>query len=115
MGIFFLSFRCKVTIGRWLSSGSVKPEKKFSAGRPIISVTDKNGEIARLVSKYECGAVVGVGNSDELTQKIAALSANPERVADMGRRARMMLDAEFSRKRAFERWNALFESAAVIR
>jgi hypothetical protein len=38
------------------------------------------------------------------------LSASPQRVSEMGKRARAMLDQCFARKRALGRWHALLLS-----
>jgi glycosyltransferase involved in cell wall biosynthesis len=56
----------------------------------------------RLVETYHCGIVVEPGNSDELVKAISRLSNDAEGTAAMGRRARAMLESQFTRRRAFE-------------
>jgi glycosyltransferase involved in cell wall biosynthesis len=92
--------------------GLIVPSKFYgiaAAGRPTLAITAEDGEIARLVSDYECGLVVPLGAADKLADTIALLAADPQRVQAMGERARAMLDANFARERAFERWDTLFE------
>ena len=71
----------------------------------------RNGEIASLVRAYECGVVVEPGNSDELARAISDLSSNVITREIMGRRARAMLKANFTRQHAFENWNRVFNRA----
>src|SRR5262249_3660442 len=58
----------------WISlrpelEGLIVPSKVYgiaAAGRPIIAITAKNGEIANLVPEFDCGVVVEPANSDHL-------------------------------------------------
>jgi glycosyltransferase involved in cell wall biosynthesis len=101
----------------WISlkpelEGLIVPSKFYgiaAAGRPIIAITDKDGEIARLVEQHGCGLVTAPGQADELAETIARLSTQAERVAEMGSRARAMLEAHFTRRQAFRRWRAVLE------
>ena len=80
-----------------------------AAGRPIIAITAKNGEIAQIVESENCGVAIEPGNSDALADAISRLSTDPEMTAGMARRARAMLDAKFTRQRAFERWEDVLD------
>ena len=99
----------------WLSlkpalEGLIVPSKFYgiaAAGRPTIAVTAPDGEIAKLVQDHSCGLVIAPGRGDELAAAILRLSTNPESLATMGRNARAMLDAQFTRRQAFERWCAV--------
>ena len=57
-------------------NGARRQYDGVAIGRPIIAVTAKNGEIANLVTEYDCGVVVEPGNSDELARVITDLSSN---------------------------------------
>jgi colanic acid biosynthesis glycosyl transferase WcaI len=92
--------------------GLIVPSKFYgiaAVGRPIISITASDGEIARLVRKHECGLVVEPGDGPALARALTDLAADPPRVAQMGTRARAMLDRNFARARALARWRALLE------
>jgi colanic acid biosynthesis glycosyl transferase WcaI len=100
----------------WLSlrpelEGLIVPSKFYgiaAAGRPVIAVTDKDGEIARLVARDDCGVTVAPGDAVGLAAVIVALAGDPARVAAMGAAARTMLERDYGRADAFERWDRLF-------
>ena len=104
----------------WLSlrselEGLIVPSKFYgiaAAGRPVIAVTDSDGEIARLVTRDACGIVVAPGDSAGFAAAIAALAGDPERVATMGVAARTMLERDYGREDAFELWDRLFQGIA---
>ena len=78
-----------------------------TVSEPIIA--DKNGELARLIQQHGCGIVVAPGDADALVAALRRLSNAPETIAEMGRRARAMLDAHFTRQQALQRWSGLFD------
>jgi glycosyltransferase involved in cell wall biosynthesis len=110
-----LPYSLAVADAHWLSlnpklEGLIVPSKFYgiaAAGKPIIVIADKNGEIARLVQQHSCGIVVAPGDADALVSNLRLLSAAPETVSEMGRRARAMLDAHFTRQKALQRWSRL--------
>jgi glycosyltransferase involved in cell wall biosynthesis len=53
--------------------------------------------------------VIAPGDADALVGALRKLSAAPALVADMGRRARQMLDARFTRRQGFKRWHDLLD------
>ena len=86
---------------------SLRPEfeglivpSKFSgiaaAGRPTIFIGDHNGEIARWITRYDCGVVVSPGDAGALTCAILALVDNPARLHQLGANARRAFDAHFA-------------------
>jgi glycosyltransferase involved in cell wall biosynthesis len=96
--------------------GLIVPSKVYgiaAAGRPIVAVTAKDGEIARLVKAHECGVIVEPGNADEMAKAIVHLATNADARIRMGLRARAMLDAEFTRRHAFRRWRNLVNRLLV--
>jgi glycosyltransferase involved in cell wall biosynthesis len=95
--------------------GLIMPSKLYgiaAAGRPIIAVTAPDGEVARLVLRHDCGIVVEPGGGQRLADMLRRLRVNPDRLAGMGHRARAMLDARFTRRHAFARWQSLLEEIA---
>jgi glycosyltransferase involved in cell wall biosynthesis len=101
----------------WISlkpavEGMIVPSKFYgiaAAGRPIIAITARDGEIARLVLEYKCGVVIEPGQADELAKAIADLSTDAPSLAAMGARARAMLDAHFTRRQALDRWRDVLD------
>jgi colanic acid biosynthesis glycosyl transferase WcaI len=122
----FLSYqdrpRLKFSLGaadvHWLSlrpelESLIVPSKFYgiaAAGRPVVAVTAPGGEIAELVRQHGCGIVVAPGDGAALAAALRELAASPETVAAMGDRARVMLDAQFTRRQAFARWERLFDA-----
>jgi len=100
----------------WLSlrpelEGLIVPSKFYgiaAAGRPVIAISDPDGEIGRLVTREDCGVAIAPGDSAALATLIEALSRNPARVAAMGRAARTLVERNYGRTAAFERWDRLF-------
>ena len=102
----------------WISlkpelEGLIVPSKFYgiaAAGRPVIAITAPDGEIARLVRRHQCGIVVEPGASRTLADTLRRLSADPGALAEMGRRARAMLETHFTRRQAFASWDRLIDS-----
>jgi glycosyltransferase involved in cell wall biosynthesis len=99
----------------WLSlrpelEGLIVPSKFYgiaAAGRPVLSVTDPDGEIARLVRLHDCGMVVSPGNDEDLARAIMELAGNPSLCRQMGASARAMLLANYTRQASIARWSEL--------
>jgi glycosyltransferase involved in cell wall biosynthesis len=90
--------------------GLIVPSKLYgiaAVGRPIISITSSDGEIARLVRQHECGLVVEPGNGPALAEALIMLCKDSIRVTEIGNRARSMLDRHFTFRHAFGRWEKL--------
>jgi colanic acid biosynthesis glycosyl transferase WcaI len=105
----------------WLSlkpglEGLIVPSKFYgiaAAGRPTIAITATDGEIANLVRINNCGRVIEPGESEKLAATILELSGSPEQLATMGRNARAMLDAQFTRRAAFRRWCDVLDEVGI--
>jgi colanic acid biosynthesis glycosyl transferase WcaI len=85
-----------------------------AAGKPIIMIGDRNGEISRIVQQHGCGIVVVPGDVDSLIDALRLLSNEPDTVAEMGARARAMLSAHFTRQKALQRWCGLLNQLGVL-
>jgi colanic acid biosynthesis glycosyl transferase WcaI len=100
----------------WLSlrpemEGLIVPSKFYgiaAAGRPVIAITDLDGEIARIVQREACGVAIAPGDAAGLAATIEDLARDPVRVAAMGDAARAVIEREFGRTDAFARWDQLF-------
>ena len=112
-----LKFSLGVPDVHWISlkpelEGLIVPSKIYgiaAAGRPVIAICANDGEVARIVKQYQCGGVVEPGNVGALVDLILKLSTDAVLRAEMGRRARAMLEAHFSRREALARWRQLLE------
>lgn len=99
----------------WLSlnpklEGLIVPSKFYTiaaAGKPMAMIGDPTGEIGRLISEHRCGITIAPGNAAKLADTLRRWSEQPNSIAEMGGRARQMLDARFTRRRAFDQWHRL--------
>jgi len=110
-----LSYSLSAADVHWMSlrpefEGLVVPSKVYgiaAAGRPIIAIGAKDGEIAALIRKYRCGFVIEPGDVAALTARLVALMASPPSCAAMGTNARAMLTSQFTQTHAIDRWERL--------
>jgi len=80
-----------------------------AAGSPIVFSGDRNGEVAALVQKYACGIVVTPGDADTLVSALQTWADAPASTAEMGQRARAMLESQFQRQQSLARWRDLLD------
>lgn len=95
--------------------GLVYPSKLvgiLAAGKPVVFVGAKDGEIGSMLTKEGCGIAVQSGDKEGLAAAIAQLRAIPDSRADMGRRARALYERQFARVPALAAWTALLASVA---
>jgi colanic acid biosynthesis glycosyl transferase WcaI len=110
-----LAYSLGVPDVHWLSlnpklEGMIVPSKFYgiaAAGKPIIVIGHKEGELARLVQEHRCGLVFKLGDATGLAAVLLQLEREPSTAMEMGTKARQMLDAHFTRKQAFARWSEL--------
>ena len=107
----------------WISlkpelEGLIVPSKFYgiaAAGRAMIVIAGKNGELARLVQEHGCGVAIEPGDVGALVGALLRLSSESGTIREMGIRARKMLDAHFTRQKAFERWCSLLDQLEHFR
>ena len=110
-----LQFSLSVPDIHWVSlkpelEGLIVPSKIYgiaAAGRPILAICAKHGEISSLVEQHQCGVVNEPGAVDALVAAIFRLSKDAQLCSNMGRQARAMLDSKFTRHQALQRWQNL--------
>lgn len=96
----------------WISlkpelEGLIVPSKVYgilAAGRPVLAVTDADGEIARLVERHGCGAQVAIGDHRGFAQYVRDLAADPARADQLGQAARRAATQSFARATALASW-----------
>jgi colanic acid biosynthesis glycosyl transferase WcaI len=92
--------------------GVVVPSKLYStlaAGRPILVVAPPESDAARIVVESGCGLAADPDDPAAVAAAIRALRAQPERLAEMERRARETA-AKYARVKELERFTAIIES-----
>jgi colanic acid biosynthesis glycosyl transferase WcaI len=93
--------------------GLIVPSKFYgiaASGRPTLFVGAGDGEVARLINQFGCGATIASGDGRDLARTLAMLANDPERCRTMGEQARAMCEATFGKKQAIATWSTLLES-----
>jgi colanic acid biosynthesis glycosyl transferase WcaI len=110
-----LAYSLSVPDVHWISlrpelEGLIVPSKAYgvlAAGRPLITVSAKDGEIAALVERHKCGLVIEPGNARALAQSVLTLASDHEFRRHLGRNAREAQERYFTRHHALRCWSAL--------
>ena len=106
-----------VSDAHWVSlnpklEGLIVPSKFYgiaAVGRPVVMIGDPDGELGRIIAAHRCGFVIKPGDAGALVAILRQLANEPETVAQMGARARYLLEARFSRAQTLERWRQLLD------
>lgn len=72
--------------------------KQMAAARPIIAITNPGNELSRLVMDAQCGLTVPPGDSQSLANVLRQAVDQRDAFAQMGRRGRIYLERNCSRK-----------------
>jgi glycosyltransferase involved in cell wall biosynthesis len=95
--------------------GLMVPSKFYAvaaAGRPIIFIGARDGELAPLIDEGGCGYQVSPGDGDGLAARIETLAADPALAESQGAAARRLFEERFDRKRASDAWRRVLRDAA---
>lgn len=92
---------CDVAIVSFLPgmAGISVPSRMYNimaAGKPIIAVTDVDSELAQVVNEEEIGWVIPPHQPEKIVEAIQEARAHPERLSEMGRRAREAVEKKYS-------------------
>ncbi|MEO1028840.1 MAG: glycosyltransferase, partial [Pseudomonadota bacterium] len=96
--------------------GLILPSKLYgiaAAGRPMIMVGDENGDIGRILTKWEFGVTVPIGNSEGFANAILELDRDAERYARYAANARRFIDDEAGRARIIENWAEMLDEVSA--
>lgn len=92
----------------------IVPSKAYgvlAAGRPMIFMGLATGEIGSMVVKAGCGVVVPENDGESLASSIRHLGSNAPECEAMGRRARLLLEADFSQAASLAAWETIVKNA----
>ena len=73
-------------------------------------IGDQQGEIGRLVRQHRCGVAITPGDAVTLADTLRRWSEEPQTIAEMGARARQMLEEKFTKALGIARWSQLSTS-----
>lgn len=81
----------------------------FGCGLPVIA--SRIGALADLVNEGVTGLLFEPGNSHDLAKKMSWAQQHPEQMAEMGRNARALYEAEFTAERNHQQLVAIYQDA----
>lgn len=90
--------------------GLIVPSKFYgvaAAGRPTIFLGDADGEVARMVARYDCGVTVDPADPAALAAAIKRYQQDPAMLSRHGKNARQMAVEHFDLKASVAKWRAL--------
>ncbi len=88
--------------GMW---GTAMPSRTYNimaAGKPILALTERTSELARVIEEEGIGLYVEPGDPEGLLAALIQLSSDREGLTEMGRRARAAALSKYSRGAACE-------------
>jgi len=106
----------------WMSllpalEGLIVPSKLYgilAAGRPVIFIGDRDGEVARLIGPAQAGVAVGIGDAPGLQRRIVELKSDHGRRESMGRNGYRLYRSQFTPQRALARWSDILGPAPGV-
>ena len=90
--------------------GFIVPSKLYAiaaAGRPLIFIGDRSGEVARILNEVGCGTPSSPMASAALQHRIPQYARSPELCRTMGLRARAAFERQWDKDIAVSRWEQL--------
>ena len=87
--------------------GFIVPSKFYgiaAAGKPTLYIGDKDGEIPRILHRYDCGVAVSEQDSNELAEQIKQLAMHPKRCQQLGNNARQIFERLYHKPVALKLW-----------
>lgn len=92
--------------------GLMVPSKLYgvlAVGRGVLFVGARDGEVASIVARNECGFTFAPGDSAGLARAIRDLAENRGQVEQLGRRAREAYERDYARDGALQSWERILE------
>lgn len=81
----------------------------MAAGKPIIALGDENSELALIIREKKVGWIVPPGEVSAFVNAVLEAESNPERLAAMGKRARLLVEKEYSEEHVIGLYKSLFD------
>jgi colanic acid biosynthesis glycosyl transferase WcaI len=91
-------------------TGVAVPSRMYNilaAGKPLLAIVGEDSEAACVVREEQVGWVAPPGQPDRIVQAILAAQAHPQRLSEMGARARSAAETKYSLDRVLEGYLAL--------
>ena len=96
--------------------GLIVPSKFYgilAAGRPVIFIGDRDGELARIILAAQCGSVLNCGDSEALIEAIYRFKEMPDVLHRTSHSARQLFEREYTVEHATRKWRALLQNEVM--
>ncbi len=93
--------------------GTLLPSKFYgiaAAGKAALFVGNKNGEIGEMIKTAKCGLSFDIGEGQALADSILSLSQSPDRCAQYGQNARVLLEKKYTKGLSLQKWETLLQN-----
>jgi glycosyltransferase involved in cell wall biosynthesis len=98
-------------------SGAAVPSRVYNimaAGKPVISLTSSNSEVALIVREEEIGWVVPSADPVDLVKAILDAAADPRRLRTMGLKAHKAAVEKYTREKIIQNYRDLFKEMQAV-
>ena len=85
----------------------------MACGRPVLALCSADSDLAREVTEAACGLVVDPQDAANAAGEVIALLTDRERLAEMGRRGRAHVEANYARGVVADRYRALIDEVST--
>lgn len=85
----------------------------MAAGKPILAVTERMSELGLVVEEERIGWVVPPGDVMGLVETILEARADPRLIADMGRRARVLVETKYAVEQVIDQYRQLLDGVVA--
>jgi glycosyltransferase involved in cell wall biosynthesis len=97
-------------------TGSVVPSKVYGimgVGRPYLAIAEPENEPVVLAKKYDIGLYANPGDVKEIESILRWAIDHKDRLEDMGKKAREIVEAEFDKSVVVEKWRTLLREVLL--
>ena len=100
---------CAMTVlpSEWYENAPLSVLEAMACGKPVIGADI--GGIPELVQHGKTGLIFEPGNSEQLSERLMDLCSNPQKVVEMGKKARRRVEKDFSKEEHFEKIEAIYK------
>ena len=111
-----ISSCCIVSLEKGLM-GTCAPSKYYSylqGGHPVLAIVEKTSYLASEIEEKQIGYSVEVGDVPSLCDALLSMAENPQKCAEMGRRAKKLYNEQYAYEVAMEKYCSLFTDKCGI-
>ena len=93
-------------------SGVSVPSRMYNimaAGKPVVAIGDEDSELGFIIREERVGWIASPGEVNAFVDAVLEAKDNPERLADMGKRARLLVEKEYSREHVVGLYKRMFD------